>query len=266
MKKISLVKDAYQFIHYYDFEKMLHINCENKSVLDKNRVDIITVAFNNDKVIRQQIRLLNKYILDSYYYTVADNSSDPTKQDEIAQICNQFEVSYIRLPRNPYNEISPSLSHGIALNWLYKNYVSPRKATFFGFIDHDIFPVRPTTIINYLKSSNVYGLVQEREQMWYLWPGFCFFSYAFVKGCKVDFMPIKGCDTGGGNWHPIYSSMNREMIPQVKHEYRSLRNGGDPQGDLVEYIGDWLHTFNASKWKKVNEGKDLLVDKLLKEY
>lgn len=266
LKKIKLFKDVYQFINYHNFEKVLHINCENKSLFDKNRVDIITVAFNNDEVIRHQIRLLNKYLLDPYCYTVADNSSDPTKQDKITEICKQFDVSYIRLPKNPYNEINPSLSHGLALNWIYRNYVCSRKANFFGFIDHDIFPVYPTTIINSLRSSNVYGLVQERGQMWYLWPGFCFFKYDFIKNRKVDFMPIRGNDTGGGNWRSIYSSINKEIIPMVKHEYRKLRDGEDPQEDWVEYIGDWLHTFNASKWKKVKEGKDTLVNEILNKH
>ncbi len=65
--------ESYRFNNLLKFDTVFHFNCDNKPLSDKSRIDIITVAFNNDRVIAQQIRLLSKYILDPYYYTVIDN-------------------------------------------------------------------------------------------------------------------------------------------------------------------------------------------------
>jgi len=251
------------------FEDALYVNCDNRPLADRNRIDIVTVAFNNEEVIAHQIRLLDKYLLDSYCYTVADNSSDPAKQDKIMKLCEKHNVPYIKLRKYFYSDINPNISHGTALNWIYKNYIYPRNARYFGFIDHDIFPVSPTKITDSLQSGNIYGLVQEREKFWYLWAGFCFFKFDYVKDLKVNFMTrrIMGGrgDTGAGNWGPLYSKMDKTRLPLLKHEYGRLREGDDPQADFVEYIGDWLHTINASNWKKVRE-KDSLVSELLNQY
>lgn len=255
----------YRFNNLLTFDKVLHINCDNKPLDDRYKLDLVTVAFNNDKVIAQQIRLLNKYLLDPYHYTIADNSPDPLKREKIMELCKESDVPYIQLPKNPFSSKDPSLSHGAALTWIFKNFIKSRRADFFGFIDHDIFPIQPTKIMDSLQESPVYGLIQERDEIWYLWAGFCFFQYDYIRNCKINFMPAIGYDTGGGNWESIYSKLDKGTVPDLKHVYGILRDGNDPQSDWVEYIGDWLHTFNASNWKKVRD-KDHLVDELLNKY
>lgn len=247
------------------FSEVLYFNCSDYVLTDRNCLDIVTVAFNNEKVIEQQHRLLNKYLKPPFYYTVADNSTDPDKQKKIMKLCESNDIAYIRLPENPYSSESPSLSHGIALNWIYDNYVYKRKADYFGFLDHDIFPIHPTNVIEQLQKSNIFGLLQERSNKWYLWAGLCFFKYAYVKNKKLNFMPGDGLDTGGSNWESIYSKLNKNELVSLKHEYGQLREGKEPQSDLYEKIGDWLHTFNASNWKKI-QYKDDLVDDLLNKF
>lgn len=247
------------------FNNVLHMNCNNRPLKNPQILDIATIAFNNSEVIAQQIRLLKKYLLDPHHYTVVDNSPDPLKKEQIMLLCENSGIAYIRLPENPYTGKDASLSHGVALNWVVRHFLRPRKANYFGFIDHDIFPVRSTTIIDCLQVANIYGLMQEKENIWYLWPGFCFFKREFVKRKKMNFMPDKGVDTGGGNWKSLYSKLDKSKIHILKHEYGRLREGDDPQADWFEHIGDWIHTFNASKWKKIKD-KDSLVNKLLNKY
>lgn len=227
---------------------------------NKAAVDIVTVAFNNEMVIEQQERLLRKYLLDSFSYTVADNSSDPEKRVIIRQLCIEKGIGYVSLPPNPYNGKNSSFSHGLALNWIYNNYIIPRKIECFGFIDHDIYPVKPTSILSFLEQAPVFGLIQERGDKWYLWPGFCFFLRDFIDARIVDFLPGKDSDTGGRNWESIYSKLDRQQIPVVNHEYGNLREGTDPQSDLYEKIGDWVHTFNASYWKNVAPKDSIVID------
>jgi glycosyltransferase involved in cell wall biosynthesis len=247
------------------FQDRGQLNCDIHCHVDPHLIDIVTVAFNNELVIEEQIRLLRKHLLDRFNYTVADNSPDPEKRRIIRQLCQEQGVAYFVMPPNPFTGKDPSHSHGLALNWIYRNYLEPRKADSFGFIDHDIFPVRPTRIASFLEQSPVFGLMQTRGEKWYLWPGFCFFRRDFLAGKNIDFRPGKDCDSGGRNWESLYSCLDRRQVSCLKHEYANLRKGNDPQSDLYEKIGDWVHTFNASNWKAV-PSKNLLVKELLAHF
>jgi len=226
-------------------------------------VDLATIAFNNVAVIAEQARLLKKYLADPFAHTVFDNSSDPDCSQSIEAVCRSLDVGYIRLPRSPV--ATPSESHGLALTWAYRNHLAPRGADYFGFLDHDVFPIRQTRLIELVQDQGVAGHLQQRGDRWYLWPGFCFFARGLVGDLKLDFMPAPGVDTGGAIWEPLYSKLDRSALPQLPHRYEGLREGGDPQRDLVEYIGDWLHMINASGWKD-SPGKQALFDELLSGY
>ena len=247
---------------------------DNISVKSSNELEIVTIAFNNDDVIRHQIKLIRKNLLDNYRYTVADNSTDPGKRARIFNICKECDVPYIKL--KPYSGLSPSVSHGMALNWIYRNYIRVKKPHFFGFIDHDIFPVTPHSIAAYLKESPVYGHMQQRalkgRDIWYLWAGFCFFDYDFVKNRKLDFTPTKGLDTGGRNWKSLYSHLNKYKIKVPQHRYEKFlpNNNISKVRDFYEYIGDWVHVFDASNWLGTSPGeieeRQRIVEELLKKY
>ena len=62
----------------------------------QSQLDIVSIAFNNELVIRYQIKLLRKYLTDNFVYTVIDNSSDCIKQENIAQICFENGVNYVK--------------------------------------------------------------------------------------------------------------------------------------------------------------------------
>jgi len=269
-KILKKLRQAYLVSNYYrtKFQNCLHINCNNKELYDKNILDIVTVSFNNEYVISYQIKLLKRNILDPYFYTIIDNSVDSKKQKKILKLCKRFNIGYIRAPINPYTNNFPSASHGSTLNWIYKNYLKPRKANFFGVIDHDIFPIRSTRIISPLKKQYIYGHLQERKEIWYLWAGFCFFNFNFIKDKKINFMPNDIADTGCQNYYSIFTNIKKEEIYFPKHKYHKLREGNIPQSDMVEYIGDWMHTFNASGWKviKNKNKKNQLVKNLLDKY
>ena len=243
------------------FDTVMHFNCDNKPLPDTDRIDIVTVAFNNKHVIAHQIRLVQKNLLDGHHYTVADNSADPQKQKEIMQLCHESAATYVKIPNNPYSGSDPSMSHGMALNWIYENYLKPRQAKFFGFLDHDVFPVHPTQIMGFLHNYYVYGLIQEREETWYLWPGFCFFQYDYVKDKRVDFRPGGGRDTGGQNWESIYANLDKSKIPYLIQECVPLLSDGS---DVI-CCGDWLHLYNASNWTKTQD-KTELFNELLNKY
>lgn len=231
-----------------DFNSVFHINCSNAPATDPAMLDLVTIAYNNEAVIEWQIKFIKKNLKDKYTYTVADNSSSAETAQKIKTICLNNNVGYIRLPKNPYNGKLPSWSHGLALNWLYKHFIKPRQAGYFGFLDHDIFPVEPVEIIKILKQFLIYGEVDYRADKWYLWPGFCFFRREFFAGKRVNFSAyglvtfssLTGLDTGGGNWNSVYSKTPKDQVRAAEHQFAFLRQIGEPNPDGKPYhwVGD----------------------------
>jgi hypothetical protein len=259
LRRLYLKKKELDF-YAIPFDKCLHDNCDIRELNDKNILDIATVAFNNPEVIGWQIRLVRKNLADKKLYTVFDNSSDRRASERIRDLCADERVAYVRLP---VNHLTRSSSHGSSFNWIYSNYFKKRMADYFGFLDHDIFPVKDTHLAPLLNRQPIYGHLQERRGLWYLWAGFCFFRSDHIKR-KLNFLDGQiqgiGVDTGGMNWRPIYSKLNKGdlLFPKSRHE--KIRESGNPSTklydtslDMIEYVGDWIHLWGSSGYKTIRK-------------
>jgi len=253
---------------YYSRRATAQLNTRPSRLSDPDLLDVVTIAFNNPKVVEHQIRLIRKNLADTHSHVVADNSTDPQASEVIRRICGREKAPYILLPRNPYTN---AMSHGSAMTWMFRNYLRKRGARYFGFIDHDIFPLRATSILAYLQTQPCYGHVQQRGTVWYLWAGFSFFNSHYVPQ-DLDFTSGstdgEAVDTGGMNWKSFYSKIEKERIRFPTHEYRSIRTtDGTAQSDRVEVIGDWLHIFNASGWMLVPDPaeRDRIIDEIISD-
>ncbi len=221
-----------------------YIQCENNA----NRIDIISVAFNNEKVIEFQIEKTKKYLKGSYNFIVADNSNMQEKSEIIKEICKKNNISYFKLPQNPWKQAN--LNHSVALNWIYKNYVLKRKPEIFGFLDHDIFPEKEVMIEEKFNNGKLmYGRIQEKtstnnKNFWYLWAGFCFFKTDYILNKKVNFSSVilsgwnyyVELDTGGGNYKDIYSSINPKEVNGAAVYFKNEE----------EHIDEWVHIGKTS--------------------
>ena len=145
---------------------------------------------------------------------------------------------------------------------------------YFGFLDHDVFPIRPTTLIDKIEEAGFYGIGQRHPATGhlYLWPGFCFFSREWLAGRPLDFSGIRDGDkrndgdTGSANW-PLFVDEDWESMYKITHSYGVIRkpDGYGLQSFGYEMFGDWLHFSNASHWMKVPdpEGRDEALFALL---
>jgi hypothetical protein len=242
--------------------------------------DLITIAFNNVQTLQRQIHFIQKYIRGHYNYIVADNSTDKAASVAIETLCAQHKIAYIRLPKNYLTHtLSGSYSHGAALNWAYRRIIRKRQAHCFGFLDHDLFPIRPIDPTAALQRQPLYGWKIQRGNCWYLWAGFCFFRSSFVQNRKMDFLPAKPhniyLDTGGGNWYAIYSQLNEITLTTAAYRYELIdktENRDDHWADnMVEYFDEtWLHTMDASNWYHVPtdrlDRKEKHIRKILEKY
>lgn len=240
--------------------------------------DLFTVAFNNSEFIKYQILSLRKNYVMPYRYTVFDNSNKDKCAEEIEKVCKQYGCKYIKLPQQDSN-IDVANSHGTALNWIWKNYMSQSSARYFGILDHDIFPVIPFDIRDYINGQELFGYVRKNEKnvfikqgRWYLWPGFTFFDANYVHGKELNFCPDwnHGLDTGGKNYFLLYKNVELNTLRVTEsHEKRIDRSCGAYWGGYEEFDCGWIHMWNGSgycqseKWQeKYNNFISVLDEKL----
>lgn len=241
---------------------------------------IITIAFNEEKLIQKQIQLIKQHITDKEFkHIILDNSSKKTKRKLIKNICKEEGIDYIALPRYihrlSFHKIFwDGMSHGAALNWAFYHVINMIKPKFFTFIDHDLFPLRNYNFSEAIGKRKFIGVDRIRSNGWYLWPGFSMYNYEFTIQKRVDFLPIfhKGVflDAGGGTYIKIFKEYNLKNIDFVQTKtYRikktkELRCYNDIyHGDCIQIIDNvWLHIINGSNYAHIN-GKEQIVKKII---
>lgn len=225
-----------------------------------SNIDLITVSFNAPKMVQYQIKLVKKFVKGNFRLIICDNSTDKDSAFEIKKICENEDITYIRvLDRSVPNGYSNS--HAIALNWIYKNIVKQRKRDFV-FLDHDLFPVKEVFVEEYLKERAAFGrTISNNKGLWHLWAGFSFFKWDFVKNKKLNFHRYKtlgfikkhNVDTGSANWGPIFSKLDRAKVSCVDEIYEI--NGDNlvknPEGDYEKGFncfenGVWFHLLDGA--------------------
>jgi glycosyltransferase involved in cell wall biosynthesis len=207
-------------------------------------LDIGTVAFNNADVIRDQIVALRELLQDDYRYWVFDNSTDAAARAEIRRACEEHGVSYLQLPDNPMSRMNPSRSHGVAMNWAYRNVLADTGSRYFGFIDPDIYPTERCSVLAAMGEQPCYGRLEERGKAWYLWAGFCFFRNPMTR--SLDFLPVRDLDTGGAGWKRYYRFVDRSAM-----EFPSIT---PETPETPERVGTWVHLSNSSRWRDDHVG------------
>ena len=244
--------------------------------IEEGELDVVTIAFNNPFVLEQQMLFMEKNLVGPYRHIVVDNSSDKKQRDKIRLLCEERGVDYVSMPSNRLGLMGFSYSHAGALNWTWKKIISRRRPTYFGFLDHDLYPVKRIDIRAELSNQPIYGLLKEygvgEEMCWYLWAGLCFYRNDFVKGMKLDFMPVTPyrtyLDTGGGNWYSMYSKMDRSGLRLAEMEYVEFPEMVGMLDDKMALMdeGRWLHSTNGSNWKQKSEERDAVVEAVMKRF
>ena len=247
----------------------------------KNRpLVVVTVAFNHVGLIEKQIELLRQNLTDEgFLHVVADNSPDKSCRRQIEQLCQEQHVVYVSVPpiieRCCWHRVFyGGISHGGALNWLYYHYLRELSPQRLALLDHDVFPLAPTSLCQSLGQRPFYGVKRIMEHGWYLWPGWCLFSFDFLLKHQPDFLPIyvsdSYLDAGGNNFFRLFQSFSpmKTEFPMVKtHRIKKTkgltRHDEIYHGDCIQIIeGKWVHIINGSNCAHI-PGKEKVVQKLL---
>lgn len=208
---------------------------------------VFTIAFNTPWVIDLLTASWAENVSDAIL-VVADNSSDRSAREAHARICRERGIAYVELPKNW--EWNPTRSHGVALNWVYYNLVERLQPEIFGFVDHDCFPTERISIRALLGNRQFCGLVlgtTRVPEIWYLWPGFCFYHFMLTRGRDVDFKHAIewGGDTGVMNWGAIYSRLDKSLVRSAPSEMVPAPDGA-PVSEMQIIDGLFNHVGKAS--------------------
>lgn len=241
---------------------------------------LLTVSFNNECLIENQIEQIRLMINDSdYQHVVVDNSLSLKKRRLIKAVCMKHDIEHVQVPFliTWLFHFQPGISHGAALNWLYYHYLQVKKPLRFSLLDHDIFPVRNCDMTLTLGNRDFYGVSRIFGEEWYLWPGFCIFDYdAFTT--EPDFLPIytkysskNYLDTGGGNYTRFYYKYNIKDVTfpvvitkRIKNSKHLVRGWDIYHGDCIQVIDNvWLHLINGSNYARIKGKDDFIKDALV---
>ena len=224
----------------YRANKLGQFLAETKDLADKNIA--LVIAFEQPWALNWLLQMANKNVSDMTLL-VFDNSRNHSKRIEIEAICKKNKTRYLALPRNPTRHVNRS--HGMAMTWIYHNVVRAINPRIFGFIDHDLIPVRKVSIADKLTDQPVYGLLnQNKLGFWSLWAGYCFFAYAGTKGKPINFLYdfSRDLDTGGRNWNSLYRDLDRRQLRIAVSENVSMTVPSIKNPRLVQFIDEhWLH-------------------------
>ena len=228
---------------------------------------VASIAFNTPWTIRWQLRFVARY-LENAVFLVADNSSDRQARSDIEALCAEAEVAYLALPANPYRDNRhASRSHGLALNWVYRNVIRRLRPAAWGFFDHDLFPTRPFDPLQRLRGQPFYGDLEIRPGGRYLWPGYCLFSHDADTDFPLDFRQdwFVGLDTGGMNAELLARRADLAAMAFARRRSIGPRRNVAVTIDEVDWFDDCVHLGNASGWYRSNVERQPALEIMLQQ-
>jgi hypothetical protein len=173
---------------------------------------------------------------------VFDNSREDGKREEIAAVCAREGAPYLALP--PYRTRHVNRSHGMAMSWIYQRVVRALQPRIFGYLDHDLIPMRPVDLSQRLQGQAAYGLPNiGRDGNWSIWAGYCFYWFDQVRGRALNYLYdfSRGLDTGGRNWSPLYRHLDRSRMRFAPQQFVDITLAPGVQRK-VEIVDDsWIH-------------------------
>ena len=221
-------------------------------------IALFTVGFGRPELLYQQKRLLDKYLEDDFGLCLIDNTPG-IMRNKMEKVCADNGIGYMHTPDG-------KTEHNDGLNFA-ASHVTGLKQDYVGFLDADIFPSKPTTLIDKIDTAGFYGIMQTHWPTGskYLWPGFCFFSKHWLNGRPLNFNGIRARDKRydgdcGSMLHTLFTEQDFFDAPLIGMGYRSIRAQIPDEENIqswgYELIGDWVHLMNSSHWLDVTEPEE----------
>lgn len=268
------------YCKYVDFLSRLGNNIplhESELKVSRTEMYVVTIAYNDERLIRKQIEAVKTFITDEHYkHIIVDNSPTPQKRKLIREVCQEYSIDYIPVPLYIHRLISTRLfwcgiSHGAALNWMFYKFLIYRGPVHFALLDHDIFPTKPYSLTEALGDKPFYGVKRDRGDGWYLWPGFSIFNFEILARIRPNFLPLMTkksfLDAGGSIYPQLYKQYEIANVTFADDKTFRIKNTAGLKdvyhGDCIQMIDNaWLHLINGSNYAHV-KGKEETITQFL---
>lgn len=242
------------------------------------KIKIFSTVYNRPDILQYQIDCLKKFIINDFELHVVYDSRDEIYYDEFKKICDK-NFAYFHYHKSSLGH-SPSFYHAQALEWISKeNIFNTKEDSIIMILDHDMFLIEEFDLLAEIADYDVMGLLQERGNVEYFWPGLCIFKKSSIENIEFDFYPqmVNGyfLDTGGGT----YKILNNENIkfydtgveyPEQYYDINltdeTVTNGFNYE---LHFNGKFLHFRNASNWhtdfKIIDEKKTNILYRIIED-
>lgn len=207
-------------------------------------------------------------------YIVIDNSTDNICSDRLAKYAERKSFVYIKSPDNRYKRKVGSVSHAIAINWLFKFIKNNYSPEYTILLDHYIFLLGKVSMLSLFQNYSIYCRMQNRGTVQYIWPGFFAIHNGVLRKYNINMLPGKvdgvSTDTGGRFWNiiqSIQSEMGKQHIHYVEDTPISAIESTSENESYYDLIDkNWIHLRNGANWlnsARANEKWELLKQKYM---
>lgn len=242
-------------------------------------LNFILAHRNSTRLMTYQVNLIRKFFkanegttIKIYGFVDGDNKF----LENMRYTWNSLNVEPIEIP-NVIDDInrslaSPSVSFGLAANYVYEKYIKNNDNDIFILIENDVFPFKEINIEEYVKNYEMCGEIRFNpatfpERFTHFWLGFLIFNKKLMKnseifGCRcLDYMPgivtdkTYWVDCGAETFYWIQRDKEERKIKQIK----TVGSGGD---DYDPFVSDKCIVYNI----KTDEDIEKLPEIFRKKY
>lgn len=242
-------------------------------------LNFILAHRNSTRLMEYQVNLIRKFFkanegttIKIYGFVDGDNKF----LENMRYTWNSLNVEPIEIP-NVIDDInrssaSPSVSFGLAANYVYEKYIKNNDNDIFILIENDVFPFKEINIEEYVKNYEMCGEIRFNpatlpERFTHFWLGFLVFNKKLMKnseifGCRcLESMPgivtdkTYWVDCGAETFYWIQKDKEERKIKQIK----TVGSGGD---DYDPFVSDKCIVYNI----KTDEDIEKLPEIFRKKY
>jgi len=233
------------------------------------KTQIFTFVFNRPDLLQKQIDCFKKFFIGDYEINVVCDYRNEKYLDSFKKISDENKINFYS-HKSELN-LSPSFYHGSSLTWAYNKIILEKYSDeYILFVDHDMFLVEEFNIQKYMKGYDVFGCLQERNDVKYIWPGLIIFKLDSVRNINFDFLPCNvngiSLDTGGGTFKLLEKLKCKLSSVEYPESFSGIELSLFDDGFGFELHGDgmFLHSRNASSWHDgYNENKNSKKSEIL---
>lgn len=216
------------------------------------KLKIFSPVVNFPQFLELQCIKFKENLLCDYDFYVIDDSKDESISLEFKQICESYNVYYVK--NLNVKNLAPSYAHANSIQYALDNIVYKTCLdNIVFFIDSDCFLMEKINLVEYMEDKQISSFIQSRQGVDYLWPGFTLLNMSKIKNSrnKIKFFPgVFGgqlCDAGGESH--IFLKENNITPCAIDGVFEGIYRGQQLLNMETFMDGKFIHFRGGSFWE-----------------